>query len=75
MRYAVLSDIHANLGALRAVPDGLPRRGVDRYLVAGDLVGYGRQPNACVELQDPVKLSSSLRRAMGGCGGGRRVVR
>lgn len=50
MRYGVLSDVHANLPALRATLDELSRRGVDQLLVAGDLVGYGAQPNECVAL-------------------------
>jgi predicted phosphodiesterase len=50
VRYGVLADIHGNLYALRAVLGALEREGVDRYLVAGDLVGYGPHPNECVEL-------------------------
>jgi predicted phosphodiesterase len=49
-RVAVLSDVHANLHALRAVLASLEGEGVDRFLVAGDLVGYGAHPNECVEL-------------------------
>jgi predicted phosphodiesterase len=50
VRYGVLSDIHGNGQALEAVTAALTRIGVDRYLCAGDLVGYGAQPNECVEL-------------------------
>ncbi len=50
MRYGVLADIHANLHALRVALSTLEREGVDRYIVAGDLVGYGPAPNECVEL-------------------------
>lgn len=50
MRYGVLADIHANLPALRVALSTLERHGVDRYIVAGDLVGYGPSPNECVEL-------------------------
>ena len=50
MRYGVLADVHGNLHALRAVLAELERHGVDRHLVAGDLVGYGGQPNECVEV-------------------------
>lgn len=49
MRYAVLADIHANLHALDAVLEAIRPEGVDGYLVAGDLVGYGAFPNECVE--------------------------
>jgi predicted phosphodiesterase len=49
MRYGVISDVHANLPALEAVVAELERIGVDAYACAGDLVGYGPQPNECVE--------------------------
>jgi predicted phosphodiesterase len=48
MRYGVIADVHGNLDALRAVLRALDRDGVDGYLVAGDLVGYGPHPNECV---------------------------
>ncbi len=50
MRYGVLADVHANAFALRAAIDRLTRAGVDGWLCAGDIVGYGPQPNECVEL-------------------------
>jgi predicted phosphodiesterase len=50
VRYGVLADVHGNLQALRAVLGELDRAGVDRYLIAGDLVGYGPNPNECVEV-------------------------
>lgn len=50
MRYGVLSDIHANLPALRAALASLRAAGVDGYLCCGDLVGYGPEPNEAVEI-------------------------
>jgi predicted phosphodiesterase len=50
MRYGVLSDVHGNAFALRAAVDRLKAAGVDEWLCAGDIVGYGPQPNECVEL-------------------------
>jgi predicted phosphodiesterase len=49
VRYGVISDVHANLPALDAVLEALGRIGVDAYLCAGDLVGYGPEPNECVQ--------------------------
>lgn len=49
MRYGVLSDVHANLAALQAAVRRLSHEGVDGWLCAGDLVGYGPQPNECIE--------------------------
>lgn len=48
MRYGVVSDIHGNLHALQAGLRVLSDAGVDEYLCAGDLVGYGPMPNECV---------------------------
>jgi diadenosine tetraphosphatase ApaH/serine/threonine PP2A family protein phosphatase len=48
MRSLVISDIHSNLEAFEAVvQDAGP---VDQVWCLGDVVGYGPDPNACVEL-------------------------
>jgi diadenosine tetraphosphatase ApaH/serine/threonine PP2A family protein phosphatase len=49
VRYAILSDIHANLEALRAVLDDCRDR-ADAVICLGDTVGYGADPLPCVEL-------------------------
>ncbi|HEV2357132.1 MAG TPA: metallophosphoesterase family protein [bacterium] len=49
MRYAVFSDVHGNLEALEAVLADAGRRSPDAYLCLGDVVGYGPDPNACVD--------------------------
>ena len=49
MRLGVLSDVHANLDALEAVLARLEGERIDRWLCAGDLVGYGPHPDACVD--------------------------
>jgi predicted phosphodiesterase len=47
MKYLILSDIHANLTALEAV---LADAGeYDAVWVLGDIVGYGPDPNQCIE--------------------------
>ena len=48
MRYALISDIHANLPALDAVIADIARRSVDAICHAGDLVGYSSAPNEVV---------------------------
>ena len=51
MRYALISDIHANLPALRAVLDDIARRpDVDVTYHLGDLVGYAPWPDETVQL-------------------------
>jgi predicted phosphodiesterase len=48
VRVGILSDVHANLAALQAAFQHLERQAVQRVLVAGDLIGYGAQPNECL---------------------------
>jgi len=45
----ILSDIHANLHALRVVLRYAKRRAIARYIFLGDLVGYGAQPNQVLD--------------------------
>jgi diadenosine tetraphosphatase ApaH/serine/threonine PP2A family protein phosphatase len=47
MRVAVVSDIHGNLHALRALLDAVAAEEVDALWCLGDLVGYGPRPNEC----------------------------
>jgi putative phosphoesterase len=47
MRFGVISDVHGNAVALRAVLDDMPS--VDGLLCAGDVVGYGPSPGECVD--------------------------
>src|SRR5579885_2681480 len=53
MRYAVFSDIHANLEALEAVlakiDEIAQQEPIDEIWFLGDLVGYGPNPNECIE--------------------------
>ena len=50
MRYLVISDLHANLPALEAVLDDAKSVGFDHTLLLGDLVGYGGEPAAVMDL-------------------------
>lgn len=51
MRYAIISDIHANLAAFTAVLDDIERRGgMEKVWCLGDVVGYGPEPHRCLEL-------------------------
>ena len=50
MRYALISDIHANLPALTAVLRDIAGRDVDETYHLGDLVGYAPWPNETVAL-------------------------
>lgn len=48
MRYAVISDIHSNLEALRAVLMDSSSFKVDNFICAGDIVGYAASPKECI---------------------------
>jgi predicted phosphodiesterase len=50
MRVAVLSDIHGNRHAFEAVLTDVMDSGAEELWCLGDLVGYGAEPDACVEL-------------------------
>jgi diadenosine tetraphosphatase ApaH/serine/threonine PP2A family protein phosphatase len=50
MRYAILSDVHSNLEALEAVLHDVGIRKIEDVLFLGDAVGYGPNPNECIEL-------------------------
>ena len=53
MRYAIFTDIHANLEALEAVlakiDELAEQTPVDKLWFLGDLVGYGPNPNECID--------------------------
>jgi predicted phosphodiesterase len=48
VRYLVLSDLHANWEAFRAVLHHCRRKPFDAVLMLGDVVGYGAAPNQVV---------------------------
>ena len=49
MKYALISDVHANLPALDAVLNDISsRRDIDAVYHLGDLVGYAPWPNEVV---------------------------
>jgi len=50
MRIAILSDIHSNLQALQQALSISKSRNVDQIFCLGDIVGYGANPNECVDL-------------------------
>ncbi len=46
MRIVLVSDIHSNEPAMRAVVDALPAH--DHVWCLGDTIGYGPNPNECL---------------------------
>lgn len=49
-RYGFVSDIHSNLVALKTVIAAIDEMGVDQIVCLGDIVGYGPNPNECIDL-------------------------
>lgn len=50
MRLAIISDIHANYHALTSVLSVIGEQGCDMVVCCGDVVGYGGDPELCVDL-------------------------
>ncbi len=50
MRVAVISDVHSNLHALKAVLRDIEREQPDEVWNLGDSVGYGPRPSECCEM-------------------------
>ena len=56
MRYAIISDIHANLEASETVLKKIDEVGVDQIVNLGDVVGYNANPNECVDLMRDLEI-------------------
>src|SRR5271165_3660441 len=50
MKVAVISDIHSNRHAFEATLEAIADTDAAELWCLGDLVGYGAEPDACVEL-------------------------
>jgi diadenosine tetraphosphatase ApaH/serine/threonine PP2A family protein phosphatase len=48
--FAIISDIHSNLEALTEVIADIDRRGIATIFCLGDVIGYGPDPEACVDI-------------------------
>ncbi|MEK7747574.1 MAG: metallophosphoesterase family protein [Nitrospirota bacterium] len=50
MKYAVVSDIHANIEAFTAVLAEIDQQQIDQIICLGDTVGYYTNPNECLDI-------------------------
>jgi predicted phosphodiesterase len=50
MKFAILSDIHSNLEALKVVLDHAKQQECTHYVCLGDVVGYGPNPKECLAI-------------------------
>ncbi len=60
MKYAVISDIHANLEAFSSVLAEIESLGIEEIVCLGDIVGYGADPNPCVEIVRERNITSIM---------------
>jgi len=58
--FAIISDIHSNQAALSAVLAEIDKRGVKEIFCLGDIVGYGPEPLACLDLIIDRKIISIM---------------
>ena len=49
MKIGVLSDVHGNVEALNASLKRLDKEGAERFIFCGDAIGYGPDPEGCVQ--------------------------
>jgi len=50
VKYAIISDIHSNLEAFERTLSEIDDIGVNWIICLGDIVGYGANPNECVDI-------------------------
>jgi diadenosine tetraphosphatase ApaH/serine/threonine PP2A family protein phosphatase len=50
VRYAIVSDLHANLESTQAVFKQINAMDIDQVVCLGDVVGYNANPNECIEM-------------------------
>lgn len=49
-KIAIISDIHSNPTALLTVLEDVEKQKCDRIVCLGDIVGYGYDPNGCIDI-------------------------
>ncbi len=54
---AIVSDIHANLEAIRAVLSDIEKHNVSDIICLGDVIGYGPNPGECLDLAMNFKVT------------------
>lgn len=50
MKVALMSDIHANTHAFEKAIEDAKGHGVESFCILGDIVGYGYDPNGCIDM-------------------------
>ena len=58
---AIISDIHSNLPALKAVLEDIEKRNIDHIICLGDLIGYYTWPIECIQLVSEICKDNCIR--------------
>ena len=61
MKYAILSDIHANLEALAVVLEKCRDLGVSEFISLGDVVGYNANPKECLDIVRSLNIVAAVK--------------
>ena len=61
MKYAIFSDVHANLEAFSTVLACCREIGVDEYISLGDIVGYNANPKECLDLARSLNMIAAVK--------------
>ena len=63
MRIGIISDVHSNIDALRAVFQEFTDQGIDKIICLGDIIGLGAHPEECAQFLEKrqSQLLASLR--------------
>jgi len=61
MRYLIFTDIHGNLEALDTVLEFVKDKNIEHYILLGDLVGYGADPDKIINKIQTLKPISIIR--------------
>jgi predicted phosphodiesterase len=59
VRALVVSDLHSNIEALRAVMKRMSRKKFDQVICLGDFVGYGAQPNQVLDIMRKMRAGKA----------------
>ena len=54
---AIISDLHSNIAALSVVLEDIRAKGITEIVCLGDVVGYGPEPEECLDLAQGWKLT------------------
>ena len=64
MRWAFITDLHANRQAFEAVLADARAQGATRFALLGDFVGYGADPLACLDTIEGLLANEKFAKAL-----------